>query len=416
MKDPVGEEVNVAIACGGTGGHLFPGLAVGEQLIRLGAKVTLIISAKEVDQLAVKNAANMKVLTLPAMGLTRGRFIAFLRSSLRSFQVAARWFAEHPPQAVLAMGGFTSAPPILAGRRYQSMAFLHESNTVPGRANRWLSWGVERAFVGFPSAVRRLHCRRVVVTGTPVRPGFRPGNPAIHRNVLGLDPSRAVVLVMGGSQGARGINELVMRSVPLLAQLGPDWQWVHLAGAADVSSLQSAYATKGLVAKVYSFLPDMEAALGAATASISRAGASSLAELAASRVPSLLIPFPAATDNHQFENARAFEKTGAARLLEERNARPEDLARSFRDLMLDEVCRQNMQTALGNWHKPEAAEQIAQAMLESIRTRVRAVPTSNQRAPNSRSPEQTRPRQEPTEDSRPMIQAGFGTGPGAACA
>src|SRR5205807_2183637 len=149
-------------------------------------------------------------------------------------------------------------------------------------------------------------------------PQLRPRDPAECRAALGLDPARPVVLVMGGSQGASGINKLVTRALPMLAKAVPDWQWFHLTGNADAGQVKQAYAAAGLQAAVHSFSPAMDLAMGAASAAVSRAGASSLAEIAALRLPSLLIPFPAATDNHQYHNARAFEQTGAARLLEER--------------------------------------------------------------------------------------------------
>jgi UDP-N-acetylglucosamine--N-acetylmuramyl-(pentapeptide) pyrophosphoryl-undecaprenol N-acetylglucosamine transferase len=361
-----GRQLNVAIACGGTGGHLFPGLAVANQLVAHGAQVTLMISAKEVDQLAVKTAPQMRVVTLPAVGLTRGRLLRFLKGFGQSYAFALREFASHPPEAVLAMGGFTSAPPILAGKRLHTCTFLHESNTIPGRANRWLSWVVDRAFVGFPSASQRLRCRHISTTGTPVRPNFRPLEPGPCRAALGLDPARPVVLVMGGSQGAQGINELILRSLALFARRAPDWQWLHLAGNAAVQTLKNSYATAGLAAKVYPFLAETDLAMGAAAAAVSRAGASSLAELAAMRLPAVLVPFPAATDNHQFFNARAFEHSGAAKLLDQASARPEDLADALLDLMCNEVSRQKMQSALAAWHKPQAAEQIAQAIIQAI--------------------------------------------------
>jgi UDP-N-acetylglucosamine--N-acetylmuramyl-(pentapeptide) pyrophosphoryl-undecaprenol N-acetylglucosamine transferase len=329
-----------------------------------------MVSPKEIDQLAVRTAEGMEIVTLPAIGFTGGRALRFLRGFVQSYRAVLTSFRQRPPQAVLAMGGFTSAPPILAARPFKAATFLHESNSVPGRANRWLSRVVERVFIGFPSASQRLHNRRVSVTGTPVRPKFQSLDSVACRLALGLDPGRPVCLVMGGSQGAHGINELIIRSLPLLAQHGPDWQWIHLAGPVDADDLKRGYAALGLVAAVHSFFAEMEIAMGAATASVSRAGASSLAELAAMRLPAVLIPFPAATDNHQFHNARAFEQTGAARLLEQATARPEDLYRMLGELMREEVVRQRMQAALAGWHRPHAADQIARAILESVGMRV----------------------------------------------
>jgi UDP-N-acetylglucosamine--N-acetylmuramyl-(pentapeptide) pyrophosphoryl-undecaprenol N-acetylglucosamine transferase len=357
---------HIAIACGGTGGHLFPGLAVAEQLVQRECAVTLLISPKEVDQQAVKQATGVEVLTLPAVGLTRGRGLAFARGFSRSYRSAKRAFVAHRPQAALAMGGFTSAPPLLAARRLGAHTFLHESNTIPGRANRWLSWLVHRAFVGFPSAAARLHARNALVTGTPVRSQFGPRDAAACRSALGLDPDRPVMLVMGGSQGASGINELVLQTLPVLTRTASNWQWFHLSGLNDEEKVRKDYAAAGLKAAVHSFFSEMETAMGAATAAVSRAGASSLAELAAARLPAVLVPYPAATDNHQFHNAREFERTGAARLLEQKHASPDRLAHLLMDLVQNAAVREQVKTALVQWHSPRAAQQIAESILAQV--------------------------------------------------
>lgn len=356
----------IAIGCGGTGGHLFPGLAVADELRACGCAVTLLVSPKEVDQEAVKAARDLAVVTLPAVGLTRWGEFAFVRGFIRSYRAAKVLFQSWPPQAALAMGGFTSAPPLLAAGRQGAQTFLHESNSIAGRANRWLSWFVRQAFVGFPSGGDRLHTRNVALTGTPVRAVFQPRVAAACRVALGLHPARPVLLIMGGSQGARGINLLVSKTLPLLARRCPHWQWFHLAGAADAPTVKAAYAKAGVSAVVHPFFASMELALGAATAAVSRAGASSLAELAALRVPSVLIPYPAATDDHQLHNARAFAATGAARLLEQKTATPEVLALALQDLAENPTVRAALQAALAQWHAPNAAAQIAATILSAI--------------------------------------------------
>ena len=355
----------VAIACGGTGGHLFPGLAVGEQLVRRGCAVTLLVSPKDVDQHAVKSASGMQIVTLPAVGLTSGRGLAFMRGFVRSYRAARGRFETGRPAAVLAMGGFTSAPPILAARRLGARTFLHESNTIPGRANRWLARMVDGAFVGFPQAAPRLSNRYVSCIGTPVRPQFQPRDPAACRKALGLDPENPVLLVMGGSQGARGINELVIRTLPLLAKEVPLLQVIHLTGPNDADKVQAACREACLRAVVHPFFAEMELALGAATVAVSRAGASSLAELAAMCVPSVLIPFPEATGNHQFHNARAYEETGAARVIEQRSATPEALSGLVLEMMAGGPGGERMRAALAKWHRPDAAERIAEMIFQS---------------------------------------------------
>ena len=149
MPNPADKSL-VAIACGGTGGHLFPGLAVAEQLRLRGCEVVALISPKEVDQKAVRDVEGLEVKALPAVGMSGRNYFAFLAGFWRSYRMGVALFTERPPLAVLAMGGFTSAPPVHAGRKFGTATFLHESNTIPGRANRWLARFVHQAFVGFP--------------------------------------------------------------------------------------------------------------------------------------------------------------------------------------------------------------------------------------------------------------------------
>jgi UDP-N-acetylglucosamine--N-acetylmuramyl-(pentapeptide) pyrophosphoryl-undecaprenol N-acetylglucosamine transferase len=356
----------VAIACGGTGGHLFPGLAVAEQLQQRGCAVTLLVSPKDVDQNSVKRARDMKIITLPAVALQRGHRLAFLRGFVQSWLAARNYFQSWSPHAVLAMGGFTSAPPVLAARRVGAKTFLHESNTIPGRANRWLARWVDQAFVGFSQAGTRLHAKETTVTGTPVRPEIFRREAGPCRAALGFDPAQPVVLVMGGSQGATGINDLILSALPQLARRGPYWQWLHLTGDCDRDKVRLAYAKSGLKAVVHPFLLEMDQVLAAATAVVSRAGASSLAEFAALRLPTVLVPFPHAAENHQLHNACAFAETGAAMLLEQKAATPEKLVTLIGELVENPTARGQMRAALATWHAPQAAERIAEIILTAI--------------------------------------------------
>jgi len=365
MNLPEQKSPFVAIACGGTGGHLFPGLAVAGELKKRGCQIALLISPKEIDRQAVKSARDVEIFTLPAVGLQNRNYFSFGWSFWKSFRAARKIFRSRKPDAVLAMGGFTAAPPVLAARKSGAKTFLHESNTIPGRANRFLARFVDEAFVGFPEAKSRLRAKKVFVTGTPVRPEFSQSkNSESCRIALGLDPDLPTVLVVGGSQGASGLNEMILSALPLFA--GKNWQWLHLTGANDFEKVKGAYAAQKLKAAVKPFLAETDLALGAATACVSRSGASSLAEIAAMRLPSLLVPFPAAADNHQFFNALAFEKTGAAKLLEQKNAAPEKAADILVELVENEAVRAKMQCALVQWHAPKSAEKIAENILGAI--------------------------------------------------
>lgn len=363
----------IAIACGGTGGHLFPGIAIGAEILKRGGAVTLLISPKDVDQQAVRSVRGMEVVTLPAVALQDGNYFSFARNFWQARGAALKHFKALPPRAVLAMGGFTAAPPVFAAKKFRAKTFLHESNTIPGRANRFLARRVDAAFVGFPEAAHRLRARDILVVGTPVRPQFGPSPfpeiPAsIYRTSLGLDPARPVVLVTGGSQGATGLNDLILAALPALADRAEAWQWLHLTGPKDAERVKAAYAAHGCKAVVQPFLAEMEVAFHAATAVVSRAGASSLAEIAAMKLPALLVPLPTAADDHQRHNAAAFAAVGAARVLEQADATPATTATLLRDLMEAVPARKEIQTALAKQHTPKAAVRIAENILNSLKS------------------------------------------------
>jgi UDP-N-acetylglucosamine--N-acetylmuramyl-(pentapeptide) pyrophosphoryl-undecaprenol N-acetylglucosamine transferase len=360
----------VAVACGGTGGHLFPGIAVGRELQRRGARVTLLVSPKEVDQTAVRRVVGeFRITTLPAVGLSGRNYPGFLRSLLRSYLACRKEFKVETPVAVLAMGGFTSVPPILAGKRMGVATLLHESNTIPGRANRRLALFVDRCLIGFPEAASRLSNRSIQVTGTPVRAEFSPGDPLRARLNLGLEPDRDVVLVMGGSQGASAINRVLPQAAAHLAKTGIHYQWIHLTGPRDYDSVREAYSRLSTRSLVLPFSDAMESLMAASTIAISRAGASSLAELAAMGLPPILIPFPSATDNHQWHNAEAFRKVSEGITLDESDLTPEHMAGQITELCANRETRDSMRTNLLLRHKPEAAAEIADAILACISAR-----------------------------------------------
>jgi UDP-N-acetylglucosamine--N-acetylmuramyl-(pentapeptide) pyrophosphoryl-undecaprenol N-acetylglucosamine transferase len=386
MNAPETRTPFVAIACGGTGGHLFPGTAVAEELKKRGCKTALLISPKEIDQQAVKGARDVEIFTLPAVGLQNRNYVSFGWSFWKSLRAAREIFKKRPPQAVLAMGGFTSAPPVLAARKFGAKTFLHESNTVPGRANRFLTRFVDEVFVGFPETADSLKARKTTVTGTPVRPEFLRAGRSIDqcRLALGLDPALPTILVVGGSQGASGLNGMILSALPLLAS--KNWQWLHLTGANDFEKVKTAYAAQKVKAIIKPFLAEMDLALPVATVAVSRAGASSLAEMAAVRLPSLLVPFPAAADNHQYFNALAFEKSGAAKLLEQKHSTSGKVAAMLGQLVEDEAARSRMQSALAQWHAPNAAEQIAGNILgasEFSGSQAGHAPRASSRQPSS---------------------------------
>ena len=353
----------VAIACGGTGGHLFPGIAVGDALVARGCEVTLLVSPKEVDQTAVKSAYGMDVESLSMIGLA-GNPLKFGCKFIRSTNSCRKLFLKKPPSAVLAMGGFTSLPPVIVGKIMGAKIFLHEANAVPGRAVRMLSSFADEVFVQFPDSLPRVLGGNVRATGLPVRATMEPVPKADARTVLGLADDLPVLLIMGGSQGAEAINRAVLGSLPYLAKLLPKIQFIHLTGNRNSDPIRLAYDTLGLRAVVRPFLTEMEYALGAADLVISRAGASSLAEFSSMELPAILVPYPSAVDDHQRLNARTFVEMGAARCFHQKQLTPSLLTQQLKELLGRPVKLKKMGEAMKQWKSDCATEEVVKRIYE----------------------------------------------------
>ncbi|MAD24194.1 MAG: undecaprenyldiphospho-muramoylpentapeptide beta-N-acetylglucosaminyltransferase [Verrucomicrobiales bacterium] len=353
----------VAIACGGTGGHLFPGIAVGDALVARGCEVTLLVSPKEVDQTAVKSAYGMDVESLSMIGLA-GNPLKFGCKFIRSTNSCRKLFFKNPPAAVLAMGGFTSLPPVIVGKIMGAKIFLHEANAVPGRAVRMLSSFADEVFVQFPDSLPRVLGGNVRATGLPVRATMEPVPKADARTVLGLADDLPVLLIMGGSQGAEAINRAVLGSLPYLAKLLPKIQFIHLTGNRNSDPIRLAYDTLGLRAVVRPFLTEMEYALGAADLVISRAGASSLAEFSSMELPAILVPYPSAVDDHQRLNARTFVEMGAARCFHQKQLTPSLLTQQLKELLGRPVKLKKMGEAMKQWKSDCATEEVVKRIYE----------------------------------------------------
>lgn len=328
----------IAIAGGGTGGHLFPALAVGEVLKARGHEVLIFISEKQVDALAIKGRTEFRFEKLPSIGLPRlfsPAMIPFLRRFCGSLSTCSKIYDDFKPDAVLGMGGFTSTAPILAGKRRKVPTFVHESNAIPGKANRLNGWLVDEVLLGFEECKKHFPKAQTAVTGTPIRDSLKQRMPRAQAHAMfGLADDPLTVLVMGGSQGAQGINKAVQAALPHLKG-GPALQFIHLTGPQDEAAVREAYSAAGVKAYVAPFCHEMGAAYSAADLVIARSGAASLAEIAQFALPSILIPYPYAAENHQQFNAEIFARVGAATLLKESDAAGEVLAALIRNLTAD---------------------------------------------------------------------------------
>ncbi len=357
-----------AIACGGTGGHLFPGLAVAEVLRGQGHEVLLFISEKQVDARAIGGRGEFATEKLPSIGLPAlfsPAAVSFARRLVSSLRKCTAVYRRRRPDAVLGMGGFTSIAPLVAARWRGIPAFLHESNAIPGKANRLAAKFCRAVLLGFPDCTAHFPARPVRVTGTPIRreltAGLLPRGQA--RRALGLDPDRTTLLVMGGSQGASGINALMTQAAPDLA--GAGIQLVHLAGGRDEETVRSAYESAGLPAKVLPFCDRMQDVYPAADLAVSRSGAASLGELSWFALPSVLVPYPYAAEDHQQLNAEIFVRAGAARVAAERETSGRGLAQLLRSLLESPGTLATMSAAAGNLAPRDAAEKVAAVLAEA---------------------------------------------------
>jgi UDP-N-acetylglucosamine--N-acetylmuramyl-(pentapeptide) pyrophosphoryl-undecaprenol N-acetylglucosamine transferase len=363
--------MRIVIACGGTGGHLFPGLAVAEALLARHHEVRLLVSEKAVDQTALRSltvhgGSALSVRSLPAVGYTGAKQALHFGAGLaRATRTCASLCKEFSPDAVLGMGGFTSAPAVIAASWNRAPSLIHESNAIPGKANRWAGILAGHIAVGLADCAPFFGRKPVTVTGTPIRAALRKGKVADAREQLGLDPKRLTVLIVGGSQGARAINDAVASALPWLDGWTERAQFVHLSGAHDEEFVRDAYQGNGFTASVTGFCERMELAYSAADVVVSRAGAGTLTEIAAFGLPAILIPYPFAAADHQAHNARVFERAGAARMIRQSQLgghhaeKGERLGEAIAGLLGDDAQRHRMSVAAHSLAVPDAEQRIA---------------------------------------------------------
>jgi UDP-N-acetylglucosamine--N-acetylmuramyl-(pentapeptide) pyrophosphoryl-undecaprenol N-acetylglucosamine transferase len=355
--------MNIAIACGGTGGHLFPGLAVAEELRERGHVTLLLVSPKQIDAIALKGAKEQQAHALPGIGwpgFLSPRVFLFGRTLFKSWRECRQVYRDFKPAAVVGMGGFTSAIPLLLGRRLQLPTLIHESNAIPGRVTRMIAPWVNKTLLGFEGCANYLQRARCVVTGTPVRRGLARIDRAVAAEKFGLNPALPVVLIMGGSQGAHGINELMLKTLPMWHARRDEVQFIHLTGQADANIAEINYRRQRLTAVVQAFSTEMEHFYSLADVVISRSGAASLTELSHYGLPAVLIPYPAAADDHQTYNARIFEQAGAARLMVESKTTPEALYETVSELLTKTDVRRTMAGASQRLGGENAAKRVAE--------------------------------------------------------
>lgn len=353
--------MKIIIACGGTGGHLFPGVAVAQELKSRGHEVKLLISQKKVDARASEKYKNLDFDTVPAIAKPKTlslKMLPFMWKMWKTIEQCKKMHREFKTDAVVGMGGFTSLAPVLAGHKLGAKAYVHDSNALPGKANRLTARWCDKVFIGFEEARKYFPDNVVELTGTPVRDEMRdlPDRMTASKK-LGLDSSLKTILVMGGSQGAKRLNSLIVEASKAM----PNVQFLQITGPGDFDRVK---AELGDVEnhKLLAFCDDMPAAYAACDMAVMRSGASSLTELAYIGMASILVPYPTAADDHQTLNAEVFESADAALLRKEADLDAGELVADI-TAVLDETERLvNMGSAADGLSIKNAAEKICEAI------------------------------------------------------
>lgn len=355
---------HVVFSGGGTGGHLFPGLAVAERLAAdvAGVRITFAGGGKSLERRLVEEAG-YGYLALACRPLPRGPIDAwhFVAENIAGSRAAGRYLREHPADVVVGLGGYASVPMARAGVRRGVPLVLLEQNAVPGRATRWLARRAAVVCTAFDQTAEKLSSRGAVkVTGNPVREAIFAAAAASRGHA---EPRRPPwqLLILGGSSGARALNESVPKALYKLKLPPAGWAILHQSGERDVDATERLYRKLGIQATAVPRIDDMAQALAAADLAVCRAGGTTLAELAAARVPAVLVPYPHAADDHQRKNADVPAAAGAAVIVDQREGggRLDDrLAEALAGPARDAHVRRAMSQRMADLARPDATREV----------------------------------------------------------
>ncbi len=354
----------VMIAGGGTGGHLYMGIALARELQRRDPTIDfLFVGTRRGLEARIVPQEGFRVEFIESAGLKRVGPLASMRNLLlipRGLLQSRRIILAFAPSVVVGVGGYSSGPVVLAAWWLGKPTLIMEPNAYPGLANRLLAPVAGGVAVALPDACRKLG-KKAVVTGIPVREEFRH----VQRRVLSR--GELSLLIYGGSQGSRALNSIVCGALGELKGLGPRLRIVHQTGEKELENVRRAYRDAGIDAEIQPFFARIYEQFARADLILSRAGASTIAELTAAGKAAILVPFPGAADDHQTRNARALEGRGAARMIPENEWQPGRLARELRHFMENPEELSGMADAAAKLGKPEATLRIAD-MVERLAT------------------------------------------------
>jgi len=325
--------MKMLLAGGGTGGHLFPAVALAQRLLATesGSDVLFVGTERGIERRVLPDLG-LPLRTIDISGFYGkgwGGKAMLIPQLVRSIRQSGRILSAFAPAVVVGVGGYASGPVLLAAKLKGFPTLIHEQNAWPGLTNRLLSRWVDRICLSFPEADSAFHIGRTVVTGNPLRTGMEECPPVTTEG-------EAKLLIFGGSAGARAINEAVLGTLPLLSTYRDRLRIVHQTGADDLERVRAGYRAAGWEkAEVVPFIKDMSSAYARAHLVLCRAGATTIAELTACGRPAILVPYPFAAGDHQTANARALAHKGAALLLPQDELTPPALACLVCDLLDD---------------------------------------------------------------------------------
>ena len=358
--------MRIMIAGGGTGGHIFPGIAIAEAIDALAPGTEIFFAGRRgsIEERVVARSGRA-FLAVPSMGLRRG---FDLRNLVMPFVVKAGYLkalavlSRRRPDAAVGTGGFISLPPVLAAATLRVPVVLQEQNAYPGLATRVLSRWARAVHVSFEETRQYLpRARAVELSGNPVRSDLAGVDRSDARTALGLSADAPVVLFIGGSRGAARINDAVASALPRFRELGVEL--VLQTGVDDATRLREAVEASGVRGVVEAFFDDMATAYAACDLVVSRAGATAIAEIAFLGKPSILVPYPHATEGHQMKNARALERAGAAVVIPDGELTGDALADRIDGFLSNRHQLAEAADAAGALARPDAADRVARAVL-----------------------------------------------------
>jgi UDP-N-acetylglucosamine--N-acetylmuramyl-(pentapeptide) pyrophosphoryl-undecaprenol N-acetylglucosamine transferase len=354
--------VNVIIAGGGTGGHLFPGIAIAEEFLRRnrGDRILFVGTNKGIEK-RVLGDLGFSLQTIDVEGIKGRGWMKSLAAILRipgSLIQSFRIIGGFSPELVIGVGGYASGPVVFAARVLGIRTAIAEQNALPGLTNRILGKMVDRIFVSFAQTERCFHASKVMVSGNPIRQGFAAEMRQMERQNLPF-----TLLVFGGSQGAHAINRAMLEALDDLGPLRGRLRIIHQTGSKDRDAVANTYQAKGVTAEVLPFIMDMAAAYQTADLLVCRAGATSIAEITAAGKAAVLIPFPSAVEDHQTKNAEVLVQAGAAEMIPEKELTGARLAMTIRRYYESPQCLREMGVRSAGMGNVRAAADIVDACL-----------------------------------------------------